>query len=73
MSPNSSGTEGLLGSLRRALLGGLLGIIALVSIGIAIRALPSGNYLVGVGSAALAVGAVAWIVSLFVTGYRSAA
>ncbi|WP_256684219.1 hypothetical protein [Halococcus qingdaonensis] len=73
MSPNSSGIEGLLGSLRRALLGGLLGIIAIVSIGITLRALPSGEYLVGVGAAVLAVGTVAWIVSLFVTGYRSAA
>ncbi|GAA0468879.1 hypothetical protein MUK72_06890 [Halococcus dombrowskii] len=72
MLPNPSGTEGLLGSLRRALLGGLLGIIAIISIGVAMRALPSGNYLVGVGSATLAVGAVAWIVSLFDTGYRSA-
>jgi predicted lipid-binding transport protein (Tim44 family) len=71
MSPNPSETEGLLGSLRRALLGGLLGIIAIISIGITIRALPSGDYLVGVGSAALAVGAVSWIVHLFVTGYRS--
>jgi hypothetical protein len=70
MSPNSSDIETLLGSVRRSLLGGLIGIIALVLVGIAVRTLPSGDYLVGGGSAVLAVGAIAWLVYLFIEGYH---
>ena len=73
MSPNSSGSGKLLGSIRRSLLGGLVGILALVLIGVAVRALPSGNYLVGGVSGVLAIGAIVWIGYLFVTGYRETA
>ena len=73
MSPNSSGSRKLLGSVRRSLLGGLVGILALVLIGVAVRALPSGNYLVGGLSGVLAVGAIVWVGYLFVEGYHDGA
>ena len=73
MSSDSSAVDTLFGSVHRAVLGGLVGIIALVFIGVTMRAVSSGNYLVGAVSGVLAAGAIAWVGYLFVDGYRDGA
>jgi hypothetical protein len=65
-----SSTESLVSSTHRAILGGLLSIFAIIGIGWVIRAIPSGNYVVGLAAVLLAVGAASWIGYLFVEGYR---
>ncbi|WP_435076511.1 hypothetical protein [Halococcus sp. AFM35] len=73
MSSDPSAVDTLFGSVHRAVLGGLVGIIALAFVGLAARALSSGNYLVGGSSGVLAAGAIAWVGYLFVDGYRDGA
>jgi hypothetical protein len=67
---SSSGTKTLAASTHRAILGGLLAIVAVFAVGWIIRALPAGNYGVGVVAVLFAVGTVSWIVHLFMHGYR---
>jgi uncharacterized membrane protein HdeD (DUF308 family) len=67
---SSSRTETLAASIHRAVLGGLLAIVAVFAVGWIFRALPAENYVVGVVAVLLAVGTVSWIVHLFVDGYR---
>jgi hypothetical protein len=66
----SSSSETLAASIHRAVLGGLLAIVAVFAVGSIIRAFPAGNYVVGVVAVLVAVGTVSWIVHLFVDGYR---
>jgi hypothetical protein len=68
--PSLSGIETLAASTHRAVLGGLLAIVAVFAVGWTIRALPAENYVVGVVAVLLAVGTVSWIVHLFVNGYK---
>jgi hypothetical protein len=70
MSATSS-TETLVASIHRAILGGFLAIFAIIGIGWVIRAFPSGNYVLGLVAALLAVGTAYWIGYLFLEGYRA--
>jgi Na+-translocating ferredoxin:NAD+ oxidoreductase RnfE subunit len=65
-----SAFDTLASSVHRALLGGLLAILALVALGWIARLIGDGSYLPGAVGALVAVGAAYWILSLFREGLR---
>jgi len=66
----SSAFEEALSGLHRGVLGVLTAFLGMTAYGVAIRAFPSGDYLVGVAAALGAVLATVFVVFLFVEGLR---
>jgi len=69
MPSKNSDTDTLARSLQRSILGTMLAILALLGLAMA-RGLLSGDYLVGLLGAGLAIGSGAWILALLREGLR---
>ena len=69
MPSKNSETDTLARSLHRSILGTMLAILALVGLAMA-RGFLSGDYLVGLLGAGLAIGSSAWILALLREAFR---
>ena len=69
MPSEKSDTDTLARSLQRSILGTMLAILAFVGLAMA-RGLLSGDYLLGLLGAGIAIGSVAWILVLVREGLR---
>ena len=65
--------EEAVSSIHRGVLGVLTALLGMQAYGVTIRALPSGDYLVGVVAAVVCLFAVALVGFLFVEGWREGA